>query len=505
MAANVDSPKRRSLRLQRKSGDNVTPDTRSLERAPSRTSGPRTRLSGGKRNDVESGGSNSVNRPQRRSKGQKAEEPGHNSKGGGKAELTGGATEDTTQNSAAPSVRTRRSREGPQDGGKPSRPEPKNSGGLTPSMVTEERNGAGEARGSQRSKGQESIQKIDNVAREVRASSSTNRTKNMEKAKPCDGRTRSDAEESGASGVHSSENAASSRHSTTRDNEKDVSSPSRRRVCDAKSPVRSAAQGPSDAASSSAPPTDSRVHCTSKQLLQEVLGMCAEFSKEIMESQNYLNPEQRQLQQKNFTWNFETTFQDNVSINGQSWHEAPDTAAEPDIKILEDQLDDAIVETAMKRKRHPRKILGHFVKGLKVEREMLDLYKPVVKPKELRLDSRCESRMVEQAASTASISQQIKETMKALPAQLEKAEGFSQVLSLQPALQGSRIRQDIFSSQVVLQDMVKTVPKELETTPSENELAVNIAPERNTRRRQNPSAHSNLYPLRSKRKISLEG
>ncbi|XP_075719417.1 kinetochore-associated protein NSL1 homolog isoform X2 [Rhinoderma darwinii] len=321
---------------------------------------------------------------------------------------------------------------------------------------------------------------------------------------------RTEGVEAGPSDVYKAgEVTGPSRPSSARENENantSVLSPSRRLVCGARSPIRSADQGSLGAASGSAPPRDSKVQCSSKQVLQNILGMCSKFSKDILESQNYLSEEQRQLEHRSFVWNFETAFQDNVCVNGQSWHEAPDTASEPDIHVLEDQLDDAILKTALKRKRHPRKILGHFVKALQVEREILDHYKPVVEPKELKLDSRSESRMMEQTATTAAISQQIKDTMKALPAQLEKAQGFSQVLNLQPLLQGSRIRQDIFSSRVILQDVAKTVPKALETTPGENnEPVANIASLRSMKRRPSSLIHSRLYPLRSKRKISLEG
>ncbi|XP_056424242.1 kinetochore-associated protein NSL1 homolog [Hyla sarda] len=521
MAAKDDSPKRRSLRLQRRSKDNVTPDSLGANGPLSgrRTSGPRTRLSAGKRSDSGSGGGSSVERPQRRSRGQREEEP----KGGaipGQGGPSGVTTRDQAPDFGAPdeklqgrAIKTRGSQDGLQDDGRLSRLEPKVDIGSSPSRVNQEGNHVSEAKSSQGSKerSQENVGQIEDIAHEVRTSSSTSRTTDGEKAGPSVERMRTDVEEAGPSGVNnvqSSEITGPSRNSDLRNNENPstlILSPSRRLVCENKSPVRNTDQGTSDPASAPAALRDSKVQCTSKQLLQEVLEMCAEFSKEILESQNYLNKEQRQQEQKNFMMNFETSFQDNVSINGQSWHEAPDTPSEPDIKILEDQLDDAIVDVAMKRKRHPRKILSHVVQALKLEREILHHYKPVVEPKEFKLDSRSESRMREQTATTAAISQQIKETMKALPAQLEKAEGFSQALNLQPVLQGSHVRHKIFSSHVVLQDVAKTVPKEIETTPRENAAAANAAAVRGRRKRQSPPVQHHLYPRRSKRKISLEG
>uniref|UniRef100_A0A663LWF0 Uncharacterized protein n=1 Tax=Athene cunicularia TaxID=194338 RepID=A0A663LWF0_ATHCN len=41
------------------------------------------------------------------------------------------------------------------------------------------------------------------------------------------------------------------------------------------------------------------------------------------------------------------------------------------IKVLEDQFDELIVETATKRKQWPRKILVHAIQTMKAEQEML--------------------------------------------------------------------------------------------------------------------------------------
>ncbi|KAM9316178.1 kinetochore-associated protein NSL1 homolog [Gastrophryne carolinensis] len=253
-----------------------------------------------------------------------------------------------------------------------------------------------------------------------------------------------------------------------------------------------------------APSRDRKVQCCSKQLLQEVLGMCSGICQELLSSQHYLTEEQRQQLHTNLAWDLETAFQENVSINGLSWHDAPDKDSEPNIKILEDQLDELMVETARKRKRYPRKILSHYVKKLKTEREVLNLYKPVVKPEKVALDAALEQRMKDLSTATATICQQIHETKKALPAQLKKAEGFSQVLALQPTLEGSQIRKDIFSCRVMIKDILKSTPKALETTPLESKPQDRSAPTLSLRRRKVTSAERQLYPLRSKRKIRLE-
>ncbi|KAM4042323.1 kinetochore-associated protein NSL1 homolog isoform 2-T2 [Anomaloglossus baeobatrachus] len=472
-------------------GPSIDPRTPGPSNDP-RISGPRTRLSDGKLND-----SGSL----RRSKGQKVEYPANESITGAKGKPSAGSTEVQTagedqgqssdDKSHRKTVTTRRSGDAPPDDGRPARKD---------GQVKQERNDMGEVRRSPKSeeKGKKTVLKTEDFAQEVTASSSTRKMVKEEKAAPSIQSPRSDVEAAGPSGAASvahSENAGPSRSND--DTKASVISPSIPPLC--------AAEGPDQGTSDAAPQRDSKVRCTSKKLLQEMLGMCSEFSNELLQSQNYLSPEQRQQEHRNFTLNFETVFQDNVSINGHSWDEASDTANETDIRNLEDQFDEAIVETTQRRKRYPEKIVRHFIKALKAEREILDHYKPVVEPKELRLDPNSESRMTEQTAMMASISQQIKETMKALPSHLEKAEGFSQVLSLQPVLQRSRLRQDIFSSRVVLQDLTKSLPKVLETSPPENEAAANIAPPRSTKRHPSSATQRDLYPLRSKRKISLEG
>ncbi|KAG8443739.1 hypothetical protein GDO86_009060 [Hymenochirus boettgeri] len=264
--------------------------------------------------------------------------------------------------------------------------------------------------------------------------------------------------------------------------------------------------GPSAQSTSSIPGAslsirDHRIRCSSKQIVQEVLSMCTEFSKEIVESQQNLSEERRERVLRNSIWDFERSFHENITIDGQDWYEAPDTQNEPDIKILEDKLDDAIVETALKRKRYPRKILNHVIKTLKLEREILVKSKPVVKVEQMKLDSEQPARMLDLTAATSSLSKQISETMKALPTQIEKAEGFSQVLSLQPILENSKIHREIFCSKVKLVDLAKTLPSPTEATPAET--GQKPCPAVSWRRQSSFSSANKLYPLRSKRKISL--
>ncbi|NWV82311.1 NSL1 protein, partial [Dasyornis broadbenti] len=146
--------------------------------------------------------------------------------------------------------------------------------------------------------------------------------------------------------------------------------------------------------------------------------------------------------------NFETAVRENVTINGQPWEEASDDSrlqSDSNIKILEDQFDELIVETATRRKQWPKKILVHVIQTLKAEQEMLKLYQPVVKPAEIRSQPSQDASIADLKKVTEVASKQISEAMQSIPALIEKAEGFSQALTWQPTLELCKLRQEVFS------------------------------------------------------------
>ncbi|OXB52247.1 hypothetical protein ASZ78_005404, partial [Callipepla squamata] len=81
------------------------------------------------------------------------------------------------------------------------------------------------------------------------------------------------------------------------------------------------------------------------------------------------------------------------------------------IKILEDQLDELIVETATKRKQWPKKILVHTIQTMKAEQEMLKLYQPVVTPEEIRPQPSQDTYIADLKQVTEVASEQIGEAM----------------------------------------------------------------------------------------------
>lgn len=249
---------------------------------------------------------------------------------------------------------------------------------------------------------------------------------------------------------------------------------------------------------------DPRVRCYNKRFLGEVLEMCSDFSKAILESQPQLCPERRNRALQEARWNFETTVQENVTVHGLPWSEASESQSGLDIKILEDQFDEVIVDTATKRKYHPRKIVAHVSKTLKAEREMLGHYQPVVNHEPIRCDPNQVSRMANLTSEMSTVSKKISESMKSLPTLIETAEGLSQVLSMHPVLQLSRTHKEVFSHNSS-EEKEKTMDlvRGLEITPIGTEAPNTI--ELSRKRKKLDSPESRLYPLRSrsKRKISL--
>ncbi|XP_008933821.1 PREDICTED: kinetochore-associated protein NSL1 homolog, partial [Merops nubicus] len=195
---------------------------------------------------------------------------------------------------------------------------------------------------------------------------------------------------------------------------------------------------------------------------------------------------------------------ENVTINGQPWEEASDDSEPRNgiIKILEDQFDELIVETTTKRKQWPRKILRHAVETMKAEQEMLKLYQPLVTPEEIRLQPSQEAYITDLRQLTETVSKQISEAMKSLPALIERAEGFSQALTWQPTLELCKLRQEVFAiCKAKEENNVQSVTLPGEVTPTD--AAAHRSPYVLLRRKKPvASPERRRYPLR-RRRIAL--
>nr|XP_006009275.1 PREDICTED: kinetochore-associated protein NSL1 homolog isoform X2 [Latimeria chalumnae] len=174
------------------------------------------------------------------------------------------------------------------------------------------------------------------------------------------------------------------------------------------------------------------------------------------------------------------------------------------MKALEDSLDQHIVETASKRKQYPGKIVACFIKKLKAERQMLELYHPNIKPREIKADAAQGSRMTNVLAAASAVCKQTSEAMKSLPVLIEKAEGLSECLRMQPILERSKVHQEVFSAvQTKDDDKANGFVMQLEVTPTEAGAQIKRELRPRTKNSSAKSPQSRLYPLRSKRQISL--
>nr|XP_051677287.1 kinetochore-associated protein NSL1 homolog isoform X1 [Oryctolagus cuniculus] len=155
---------------------------------------------------------------------------------------------------------------------------------------------------------------------------------------------------------------------------------------------------------------DFRVRCTSKRAVTEVLELCGSFMQKLGDA---LPEEIREPVLRDVQWTFESAVQENVSINGQAWQEASDNCfMDSDIKKLEDQFDEIIVDLTTKRKQYPRKILECVIKTIKAQHEILKQYHPVVYPLDLKYDPDPASRMGNLKHRGEIIAQDISEAMK---------------------------------------------------------------------------------------------
>ncbi|XP_051677289.2 kinetochore-associated protein NSL1 homolog isoform X3 [Oryctolagus cuniculus] len=246
---------------------------------------------------------------------------------------------------------------------------------------------------------------------------------------------------------------------------------------------------------------DFRVRCTSKRAVTEVLELCGSFIQKLGDA---LPEEIREPVLRDVQWTFESAVQENVSINGQAWQEASDNCfMDSDIKKLEDQFDEIIVDLTTKRKQYPRKILECVIKTIKAQHEILKQYHPVVYPLDLKYDPDPASRMGNLKHRGEIIAKDISEAMKSLPALIEQGDGFSQVLKMQPVIQLQRVHQEVFSGCCRKSDAKpESFITKIETTPPET-VSRKTSDVVLKRKRTADCPQRKWYPLRPK-KINLD-
>ncbi|NXJ60361.1 NSL1 protein, partial [Rostratula benghalensis] len=245
---------------------------------------------------------------------------------------------------------------------------------------------------------------------------------------------------------------------------------------------------------------DPRVRCCSRRGLGEVMALCAPFVRALAQEQPG-----RPAAEGDALWDFETAVRENVTINGQAWEETSDDSelqSGSSIKILEDQFDELIVETTTKRKQWPRRILMHAVQAMKAEQEMLKLYQPLVTPEDIRSQPSQDAYIADLKQVTEMVSKEISGAMKSLPALIERAEGFSQVLTWQPTLELNKLRQEVFAgSKTKEENNVQSVVAPGEVTPTDADPSTNLCVLLK-RKKAADLPERRRYPLR-RRKIAL--
>ncbi|NXK96608.1 NSL1 protein, partial [Formicarius rufipectus] len=243
---------------------------------------------------------------------------------------------------------------------------------------------------------------------------------------------------------------------------------------------------------------DPRVRCCSRHELGAVMELCAPFVRAALRGQPG-----GAAAEVDALWNFEMALRKNVTINGQRWEEVSDDLkpGSSSLKVLEDQFDELIVETAKKRKQWPKKILVHAIQTMKAEQEMLKLYKPVVTPEEIRCQPSQDSYIADLKQVAEMVSKQVSEAMKSVPALIERAEGFSQALTWQPTLEVCKLRQEIFAGcEEKKEDRVQNFvpPREVPSTDADTSKKYVLL----KRRKSADSPERRRYPLRQ-RKIAV--
>ncbi|NXV89622.1 NSL1 protein, partial [Calonectris borealis] len=244
---------------------------------------------------------------------------------------------------------------------------------------------------------------------------------------------------------------------------------------------------------------DPRVRCCSRRGLGEVMALCAPFVRALTQGQPG-GP----AAAGDALWNFETAVRENVTINGQPWEETSDDSElqSSNIRVLEDQFDELIVETTTKRKQWPKKILMHAIQTMKAEQEMLKLYQPFVTPEEIRSQPSQDAYIADLTQVAEMASKQISGAMKSLPALIERAEGFSQALTWQPTLELCKLRQEVFAGcKAKEENNVQNFVSPGEVTPTDTDTSKNPYVLLK-RKKVVDSPERRRYPLR-RRRITL--
>ncbi|KAK1170674.1 hypothetical protein AOXY_G7589 [Acipenser oxyrinchus oxyrinchus] len=246
---------------------------------------------------------------------------------------------------------------------------------------------------------------------------------------------------------------------------------------------------------------DHKLHCYSKRSVAELLEKYRELLKGGLDRKAQFSKDHL-LQELQL--HFDAAVQENVTINGETWEGASEEEQptnDADNKSLDDLLDEHILETVLRRKHYPKKILPYVVRRLKAEREMMGLYQQVVTPHKITSDPEQDVKMTNVLASAPGMAKQASTVMKSLQALLQRAEGLSQVMKMEPDIKLSKAHQAVFE----LEETGDKCNSPLEVTPTESGTKKSLKIRCPLKRKSAETEMRAMYPLRSKRQISLNG
>ncbi|KAK1171440.1 hypothetical protein AOXY_G6262 [Acipenser oxyrinchus oxyrinchus] len=251
---------------------------------------------------------------------------------------------------------------------------------------------------------------------------------------------------------------------------------------------------------------DHKLQCYSKRSVIELLEKYRELLKKGLDRKAQLSS--GDLLQ-NLQLHLDAAVQENITINGDTWEAASEEEQpqnDADNKSLDDLLDEHILETVLRRKHYPKKILPYIVRRLKVEREMMGLYQQVVTPQKITRDQEQDAKMKNVLASAPGMAKQASTVMKSLQALLQKAEGLSQVMRMEPGIRLSKAHQAVFKHEETEEKSnTNCLASPLEVTPTENVTKKSPKIRCPLKRKSVETEMQAMYPLRSKRQISLNG
>lgn len=184
-----------------------------------------------------------------------------------------------------------------------------------------------------------------------------------------------------------------------------------------------------------------RVEVRSKKQVTAQIDQYKNILRAALDGQAAVAEETKRALLQELLANFEAAVQDNVLVNGLPWEEAPNNENEYD---LDDQLDEAMVETAWRRRRYPKVILPHAVHALKAERKILELYEHAIKPQELVKDPDQERIMNDVSAAAPAMAKEATQVIKSIDTLKKQTEGLREILDMKPSQTTLEINREVF-------------------------------------------------------------